>query len=351
MHLPMTTLHWTSDTACDLFMSLFVLHHAAEFGVRPAWAAGVRQRLTPARREFLERIFSFSGVPLNWISHLPAPQSAQSALQAVANLAPADRLPTLTLPSELPAKAHRLLESIAARGTWTTEDKTELVSLYGHGSKPSSTGFDNLLDAWTSLADNGEKYLTALREYYIVFFAEEEARLRPALEYSLTEAQALTGQLQPVELVERLSRGVRLENPDSLTDLTLLPSWWVTPLAFLMRPGKGKVLIAFGIRPEVQAGAEAAEAPETLINALKSLGDPTRLRILRYLSSGPLTPSELARRLRLRPPTVIHHLRILRLAGLVKVTVGEGMEKRYAARLEALQSIQKSLQEFLNINV
>ncbi len=347
----MTTIHWVPGTACDFFLSLFVLHHAADFGMRPAWAAGVRQRVSTANRETLERIFSFSGVPLAWISRLPAPQDARTALQAAADLAPADRLPALTLPSELPDEARRLLVGIAARGAWTPEDKTNLIALYGHAPGPSSAGFDNMLNAWVALAESGDKYLAALREYYQVYFAEEETRIRPALESGLAKAQSLAATLQPGELVERLSRGVRLEGLETLTDLTLLPSWWVTPLAFLARPEHEKMMMAFGVRPEVQSGAEAAEAPEMLVNALKSLGDPTRLRILRYLSSGPLSPSELARRLRLRPPTVIHHLRLLRFAGLVQVTVSEGMEKRYAARLEALQAIQKSLQEFLNIHV
>ncbi|NJN55024.1 MAG: ArsR family transcriptional regulator, partial [Anaerolineae bacterium] len=46
-------------------------------------------------------------------------------------------------------------------------------------------------------------------------------------------------------------------------------------------------------------------------------------RILKYLSEEPLTPAELARRLRLRPPTVIHHLDALRLARLVHVTLSQ----------------------------
>jgi DNA-binding transcriptional ArsR family regulator len=347
----MTSIHWVSGTACDFFLSLFVLHHAADFGVRPAWAAGVRQRVSTANRETLERIFSFSGVPLEWISRLPAPQDARTALQAAADLAPADRLPALTLPSELPDEARRLLDSIAARGKWTPEDKTQLTSLHGHGSRQSSNEIDNLLNAWTALADYGEKYLAALQEYHQVYFAEEETRIRTALESGHAKAQSMAPALQPGELVERLSRGVRLEGLETLTDLTLLPSWWVGPLVFLARPEHEKMLMAFGVRPEIQSGAEGAEAPETLVNALKSLGDPTRLRILRYLSDGPLSPSELARRLRLRPPTVIHHLRLLRFAGLVQVTVSEGMEKRYAARLEALQAIQTSLQDYLNFHV
>ncbi len=247
-------------------------------------------------------------------------------------------------------EARRILQGIAERRTWTADEKAELLSRYAQSSRPSPSAMDTLLDTWTALAENGEKYLEALQEYYQVFFAEEEAQIRPALARSLAEAQVLADQLTQVDLVERLSHGVRLENLESIDELTLLPSWWVTPLAFLTRPGNDKVLIAFGARPEVRNETEGAEPATGLVNAIKSLGDPTRLRILRFLSNEPLTPTELARRLRLRPPTVIHHLRILRLANLVKVTVGENMEKLYTARLEAIQTIQKSLADFLNIH-
>jgi DNA-binding transcriptional ArsR family regulator len=347
----MTTLHWTSGTACDFFLSLFVLHHAGEFGVRPAWAAGVRQRLSPPSRETLEQVFSFSRVPLDWISTLPEPRDAATALQAVASLPPASRLSMLTLPIDPPPGVIRLLEAVATRRAWTGADRAELASLFGRALHLTSAAFEALLNAWASLEQTGERYLAALEEYYTAYFAEEELRIRPAIEHGLESAQALATQLPPAELVERLSRGVRLEAPEQIEALTLCPSWWVTPLAFLVRPAQGNTFIAFGVRPETLPGTEGAEAPESLVSALKALGDPTRLRILGYLADGPLSPSELARRLRLRPPTVIHHLRLLRLAGLVQVTVGASLEKRYAARLEALQTIHISLQDYLKPHV
>jgi len=52
--------------------------------------------------------------------------------------------------------------------------------------------------------------------------------------------------------------------------------------------------------------------------------------------------------LRLRAPTVTHHLQALRLAGLVQLTLGEGKEvKRYAARPEAIAAAFASLKDFL----
>jgi len=85
--------------------------------------------------------------------------------------------------------------------------------------------------------------------------------------------------------------------------------------------------------------------PDALLHGLQALGDPTRLRILRYLAEGAHTPTELARRLRLRPPTVVHHLHVLRLAGLVYLTV-EGRQRRYAARTEQMEALWGQLRAF-----
>jgi DNA-binding transcriptional ArsR family regulator len=84
------------------------------------------------------------------------------------------------------------------------------------------------------------------------------------------------------------------------------------------------------------------------VRSLKALADPTRLKILFYLSHESISPSELARRLHLRAPTGTHHLSELRLASLVNVTI-EGQGKKYMARHEALQPTFTSLQDFLKI--
>jgi DNA-binding transcriptional ArsR family regulator len=83
---------------------------------------------------------------------------------------------------------------------------------------------------------------------------------------------------------------------------------------------------------------------------MKALADPTRLRILRYLSAEPLTPAELARRLRLRAPTVVHHLHTLRLARLVHLTL-ENEGRRYQARRRAIDEACSMLEEYLDKDV
>jgi DNA-binding transcriptional ArsR family regulator len=84
-----------------------------------------------------------------------------------------------------------------------------------------------------------------------------------------------------------------------------------------------------------------------MLRALKALSDPTRLLILRYLSDTPQTPSQLARKLRLRAPTVIHHLNALRLAGLVYVSMNVEDEKRYTVRETAVKDAFDALRKFI----
>jgi DNA-binding transcriptional ArsR family regulator len=344
----MTTLRWDSGTAYDFFISLYVLHHATDFGLRPSWAAGVRQRLSTPGREFLEQVYSFAVVPLNWINHLPEPKDTATALGFLMNLAPADRLAELALPDETPEIARSTLEAVARRGSWTAEEKELLgnsIRLTRKELKPS--GLENLLNLWTGLEKSGHKLLSALEEYHSAYFTDEETRVRPALEAGLTLSRELAERISVDALVEELSHGVRFEGLSVVNELTLVPSYWSTPFVFHTGTDTGKTLIVFGCRSEVQSVAPGADASDLLVNALKSLADPTRLRILRFLSEKPRTPTELSILLRLRPPTVIHHLRALRLAQMVTVRVGENNEKRYAARLEALDGVFTSVRAFI----
>jgi DNA-binding transcriptional ArsR family regulator len=344
----MTTLRWNSGTAYDFFISLLALHHAADFGLRPNWTAGVRQRLSVPQREFLERIYSFASVPLDWISSLPEPKDVLPVLRHAAELRPADRLRILTLPMDIPGEAREILDRIAERGEFTFKEKETLGRSLSHrNERIKAAELDNLLKVWTDLEQSSEQILSALQEYHRGFFADEENRIRPVLQAGLEHARELSERVKVPALVVELSHGVHFEDVESTQELMLVPSYWLTPFVIPTNPAKGKMQIVFGCRPEVLSIAPGAETPSLLINALKSLADPTRLRILRYLSGQPLTPTELSRRLRLRPPTVLHHLHALRLAELVAIRVSENGEKRYTARPETLNAIFNSVNDFL----
>ena len=103
----------------------------------------------------------------------------------------------------------------------------------------------------------------------------------------------------------------------------------------------------FGVRPAEMSLVPGEPVPDTLLRMLKALADPTRLRILHYLSQETMTPAQLSRKLRLRAPTVTHHLSAMRLAGLVHVSLEASGDKVYACRMEAIQSTCNALKNYL----
>ena len=82
---------------------------------------------------------------------------------------------------------------------------------------------------------------------------------------------------------------------------------------------------------------------------LKTIGlkvTTPRLRILNLLASGPASLSEVAERLGLAKSTVIHHIRALRSAGVVLITVGA--DKEYSLRTQAIPEAGRLLRAYLS---
>ncbi|GAP15614.1 predicted transcriptional regulator [Longilinea arvoryzae] len=345
----MVTLNWHSGTGYDFFVSLYVLHHPDEFGLRPSWAAGVRSRLPAEQREFLERAQGYAHVPLTWLASLPLEKrDALDVIQALGDLSPEKRLEILLAPYDAPADLVQIIRSISSKGQWNVADLEAVKSVYARRySALHGEALTHLCDACAQASQFGRQYVEVLQSYYQAFFAEEEERIRPVLKKGMEEARRMAVGLDPAELVERLSRGVQLPKLNELVELDLAPSYWSSPLIFYNPTGPGRAQLLYGVRPDPAGLVPGENVPVGLVEMLKALADPTRLRILRYLSQEPSTPSQLSRRLRLRAPTVVHHLKDLRLAGLVQVALQVEGEKRYALRREALQSMNYLLEEFL----
>jgi DNA-binding transcriptional ArsR family regulator len=353
-------LLWDWGTAYDLFISLEVLHEPGKFGVRGAWAAGVRARLSSEGREALEQSRQMAHMPFHWVYSLPEPKDAAAALWSLEQLPPEERLLTLFLiPKNSPEGVKDILRNVVARRGWVETDRKALLVTYqglsshiGGETPPSNQRLAEVLDWWGQAGELGERYLEALHAYHEVFFAEEERRIRPVLQQALSGAQERAIQLPWLELLEELSQGLRFDQRPAAPELVLAPSYWSTPLMYFGKVSAYREILLFGARPPDTSLVPGEVVPDALLRMLKALSDPTRLRILHYLAREPLTPTQLARRLRLRSPTVIHHLRILRLAGLVQLSLGESKQERpYATRPEATKAAYDLLLGFLGRDV
>jgi DNA-binding transcriptional ArsR family regulator len=345
-------LTWEWGTAYDLFVSLSVLYKPGMVGVRSAWAAGIRSRLSEEVRDTLEKFTSFLMAPLPWIHTLPPPKDATAVLWALRQIPPAERLPRLMECGEFPPECCERLEDVATRGAWKEADRDFVLACEEDKGKdegpPPKAEIENVLNAYANAGLFGERLLAGLQSYYEVFFREEEKRIEPYLKQAISRAQALAEELPLLELIEELSRGVSLPAFAEVEELILIPSFWITPLIMMGRISPERQMFMFGARPADVSVVPGEVVPEALVQALKALSDPTRLRILYYLTAETLTTAQLARRLRLRAPTVTHHLRTLRLAELVHVTLEEGKEQFYAARPAAIDETFAVLKRFLN---
>lgn len=350
---------WDVGTGYDLFISLEVLHDPARYGLRGNWAAGVRSRLPNEEREFLQELMKNHHMwALPWLVSLPNPKDCQSVLDHLDEIPPGRRLHEIS-GRHLGGSLKELLFDVSERGAWTETDKQNLTQIYQEKTqkegkkkrKVEEEEVETTLDRWANSEQFGHDFAQALRSYYDNFFHEEEARILPALAHSVAEAKKLAQERPLDELLNSLSQGLRFdyEGTEEMEELVMIPSFWTTPLTFFGPLGEEhkEWVFLFGGRPDDMSLVPGEVVPELLYNTLKALADPTRLRILKYLSEEPLTPAELARRLRLRPPTVIHHLDALRLARLVHVTLSY-QGRRYEARQEAIDATCDLLGRFLS---
>lgn len=355
-------IQWEFGTAYEMFISLHVLHEPDYYGIRASWAAGVRSRIPPVERKLLEEVYPLISVPLAWTYNLPAPKDSISALWALKQIPPAERmikLQRLDQPhehgkgedTEKYDQVRKILLRVTDTHSWKPADAEFFMKLWGK-KHPSikKERLERALDWWSRPEELGEGFLSGLQSYYQAFFEQEEKRVEPVLRAGLERAQELANRLTLEELFLELSQGVQLEEEFRASKFIIAPSFWTTPLIFFDRLDRDTMFFFFGARPAEMSAIPGESLPDGLVRSLKALADPTRLKILFYLSKESLSPSELARRLHLRAPTVTHHLKELRLASLVELTFKQD-EKRYAIRRQGLESTFGNLTSFLKGNI
>jgi DNA-binding transcriptional ArsR family regulator len=349
---------WDFGTAYELFISLHVLLEPEYFGIRPSYAASVRSRIPAAERKLLEELYPLLGVPLKWLNTLPTPKDAISALWALKQIPPAERMVELysvreTYKSDNPEESEKhnafkeILLRIAAEGKVLPTDVDFFQKLFSkkHGNMKREA-VESALAWWSRPVELGEAFLTAFQSYYQAFFEEEEKRIEPVLRAGLEKAQALSSTVSFEELFTELSQGLQLGDEFNAANYIIVPAFWTTPLIFFEKFDSETMFLTFGARPADMSVVPGETVPDALVRSLKALADPTRLKIMHYLTHERLTPTEIARKLQLRPPTVTHHLKELRLAGLVELSLMHE-ENRYTARKQALDAVYEHLNAFL----
>jgi DNA-binding transcriptional ArsR family regulator len=350
---------WDQGTAYDFLVSLHVLHFPDAFGLRGAWAAGVRSRLPNDAREFLEKIFGNFNPPLNWVYSLPSPKDAVTALVVLKRIPAEERLAALRLCPFESVRGCQLVDEVSQRGGWNQDILDEFVQLWRmqDASKQvipgpaSAKRAEKIFEVYADPLSFGQSYLDSLQAYYDAFFSEEEKRISLNLGKALSKARQTADRLGVEKYLHSLSEKLDLDSLQTSDQIVLAPSYWCSRGALHSDLEQDQHLVLFGARPEEESLVPGEVVPEDLILRLKAMTDPTRMRILRYLLQEQLTPAELARRLRLRAPTVTHHLHTLKSTGMVHFVKKGKNEHLYYAKMESIKSTYTLLKDFLEQDV
>ena len=189
-----------------------------------------------------------------------------------------------------------------------------------------------------------DSYTPLMKAWYEQYFAEIEHTIIPLLEEDANEKQQLISKMDPIDLVEYATNGVVVEPLDHLHTIILMPMIHSRPVNYYVKLN-GMLLIQYAIDlPETNE----LQVPIGLARFTRALSDPKRLLILRYLAQELRTTSEIAEIMQMTPETVGSHIRILRVAGLLRTHLNDEKEK-YSIRADGIAEMQLFLESYLRL--
>jgi DNA-binding transcriptional ArsR family regulator len=358
-------LDWDSGTAYELLLSLDTITRPKAHGVPAPWAAGVRKRLSPRSQADFKAFFGppfgiISYTPIHLVLEMSEPKDVAHFFDYVQAIPDDDFSRRVHLPLVGEYKEVRDVTQIIASALngerISAPDIEEYRRAVGRSRilpPPSAVEVRALFADMAEPAATKKRWLSVLKEYHTVFFAEEEVRLAPVLKQMLEDARALSNDTTVPDLIERLSNGFTISEESDVQRLVLVPSVWCHPFVVRVNLSEREFLMAWGARPHGYRLAPGESVPDQALMVLRALGDPTRLRLLRLLASEPRSPQALAHELKLSLPTVSHHMRELRLAGLVRLEMGlieKGRDTRYTVRWQSAERAFGDLGRFVMVD-
>jgi DNA-binding transcriptional ArsR family regulator len=158
---------------------------------------------------------------------------------------------------------------------------------------------------------------------------------------ALTHIRRRLREVGPEQLVAEVAPGIHY-GPGVLDDVVLVSSRQVAPIIVEHGDGDRTVIVhpPLGEQGATDAGARLRELG-------RALGDVTRMRVLQQLRTRERNLPELCEALETPRTTLLHHLALLRGAGLIDLTVAAGEPNLYRLREEGFAELGSSARAFV----
>jgi DNA-binding transcriptional ArsR family regulator len=158
---------------------------------------------------------------------------------------------------------------------------------------------------------------------------------------ALARARSIRRQDGAEGLLRWVTAGIRY-GPADLERVLLIPSELVAPIIIWVDEAERTLIV----HPPL-GDSGVSDAGTVLAAAGAAVGDETRIRLLRELRSGSRTLPDLCTALDRPRTTLLHHLALLRSAGLVTLTVSAGEPNVYAVDRRGFESLARAAKGFL----
>jgi DNA-binding transcriptional ArsR family regulator len=196
----------------------------------------------------------------------------------------------------------------------------------------------------TDLAGIRDQYVELIRKWNNAYFSKLDSEIINILRQSVVEweGKAISG--DPVQFVERISGGLKIEQYDGLHQVILTPTYHTNPLIMISKLKN----IAHIFYPIDIPESDPDQPSKKLIRITKALADENRLRIIKLLSEGPKTFTEILQYFSVSKSTVHHHVMLLRTAGLISsYHTDECGTETYIYRPIGMNELHEKFHEYL----
>lgn len=190
-----------------------------------------------------------------------------------------------------------------------------------------------------------ENYEPLLRLWYEQYFRYAEHKILPLLIEDASEKKLLQSKMDTIALIEYASGGVVIEDVPDLTTIVLLPTVHNRPINTYCFYKK-MVIIQYPV--EVPMNHDD-EPPTVLLRMTRALSDPTRLRLLRYVAHEPKSLWEMQADLGQSREMLMHHLMMLRVAGLLRIHLCGENNERFSIRPDGASELQMFLESYIRL--
>jgi DNA-binding transcriptional ArsR family regulator len=184
--------------------------------------------------------------------------------------------------------------------------------------------------------------VAALERWLETGFGEMEPEIDAAQRADAERVRQLVATRELDDVLDQIAPGMTFASELGQSLVVLAPSTLCRPGWALTDFGPSMVIV-YPAEPRLEPGVP----PPRLVFMAKALGDELRVRALRELRAGPLSASELARRLGVPRTSLQHHLSILISAGLARLATDDAKWGRLVLRPEALSELSTLAAEWI----